>query len=134
MPCVHGHPIVDGTDMCAEGHAEGDPAPDTGGATASVTDLQNIIHQMLAIQNTSLQNPTTTRPDRSKAKPERPTIKQNSSDGDWQLYQDSWKRYKEMCKLTEPSEIRNELRCSCSHEVNQMLFDLVGPTILDSCT
>ena len=120
--------------MCAEGHAEGDPPPVTGGATASVADLQNILHQMLAIQNTSLQNPTTTRPDRSKAKPERPTIKQNSSDGDWQLYQDSWKRYKEMCKLTELSEIRNELRCSCSHEVNQMLFDLVGPTILDACT
>ena len=89
MPCVHGHPIVDGTGMCADGHAEGDPpppppnaAPNAGGATATIADLQNILTQMLAIQNTSLQNPTTTRPDRSKAKPERPTIKQNSSDGD----------------------------------------------------
>ena len=134
MPCIHGHPIVDGTGMCAEGHAEGDPPLNTGGTIASVAELQNILHLMLAIQNTSLQNPATTRPDCSKAKPERPIIKQNSSDGDWQLFQHSWKRYKAICKLTELPEIRTELRCSCSHEVNQMIFDLVGPTILDACT
>ena len=132
MPCIHGHPLVDGQDVCAEGHAAGEDVP----GPASIADLQNILHQMINIQNTSLQQPTTTsRSDRSgKAKPERPTIKQSSSDSDWELYQDSWRRYKQMCKLTDPTEIRNELRCTCAHEVNQLLFDIIGPATLDTCT
>ena len=132
MPCIHGHPLVDGGDVCADGHAAGEDVP----GPASIADLQNILHQMINIQNTSLQQPTTTsRSDRSgKAKPERPTIKQSSSDGDWELYQDSWRRYKQMCKLTDATEIRNELRCTCAHEVNQLLFDIIGPATLDTCT
>ena len=132
MPCIHGHPLVDGQDVCAQGHAGAEPPPEENPAT--VADLQNLLHQMLTLQNTSLQHSVNPRPDRNKAKPERPVIKQNSSDGDWQLYKDSWRRYKAMCRLTDPADIRNELRCTCSHEVNQLLFDLVGPTILDACT
>ena len=114
---------------------------------ASLTDLQNVITQMLTIQqNTTLLqqqqqqgqqtiNTTVNRPDtRSKAKPERPTIKQNSTEGEWGLFLDCWTRYKQMCKLTDPSEIRNELRCTCAAEVNRLLYDLIGPTILNACT
>ena len=144
--------------MCAEGHA-GPDAPDAdpplGGRhlvhnhingiqppnpppapAASIADLQNILHQMLNFQNTSLHHPpqTSTGQNRSKTKPERPKIKQNSSDGDWQLYLDSWRRYKQMCKLTDATEIRNELRCTCTQDVNQLLFDIVGPEQLDLCT
>ena len=132
MPCIHGHPLADGQDVCAQGHAAAEPPPEENPAT--VADLQNLLHQMLNIQNTSLQHSANPRSDRNKAKPERPVIKQNSSDGDWQLYKDSWRRYKEMCRLTDAADIRNELRCTCSHEVNQLLFDLIGPTILDTCT
>ena len=144
MPCIHGHPFLDGSDVCAQGHAgpeeNADPgqhqfAPTTPAApAASITDLQNLLHQMLNIQNTSLQRPPAPVRNQGKAKPERPTIKQNSSDGDWLLYEDSWRRYKAMCKLTDPTEVRNELRCTCSHDVNQLLFDIVGPRTLDACT
>ena len=134
MPCIHGHPLLDGQDVCAQGHAAGEEVAAVPGP-ASIADLQNIIQQMLSIQNTSIQQPATPRPDRvNKAKPDRPTIKQCSSDGDWQLYEDSWKRYKQMCKLTDPTESRNELRCTCAHEVNQLLFDIIGPATLDTCT
>ena len=145
MPCIHGHPFVDGSDVCAQGHAGPDDPPDLTAAptaptappvpAASIVDLQNLVHQILNIQSTSIQHtPVSTRPHQSKAKPERPTIKQNSSDGDWLLYEDSWRRYKQMCKLTDATEIRNELRCTCSHEVNQLLFDIVGPRTLDGCS
>ena len=156
MPCIHGHPFVDGGDVCEHGHAgpDEDPPPPNGHPvhnqvnggqqvpcppqipTASIADLQNLLHQMLNIQNASLLNPTTptTGHNRSKTKPERPKIKQNSSDSDWELFLDAWRRYKQMCKLTDLTEIRNELRCTCSHEVNQLLFDIVGPEQLDECT
>ena len=86
MLCIHGHAIEAGSDMCAQGHAGGAEQPPTAGAT-SIADLQNLLHQMMAIQNTSLQTQAPTAPrssDRNKVKPDRPTIKQNSSDGDWQ--------------------------------------------------
>ena len=38
-----------------------------------------------------------------------------------------------MSRLTDVGEIRNELRCACSQDVNKLLFDIVGPTILDAC-
>ena len=163
MVCVHGHPFVENSDVCVYGHHAGPddndnppgaqaqpttgaeatpistaPSTTTGAQLttppASLTDMQNLLTQMLAIQNNSLLHPPTSRADRSKTKPDRPTIKHNSTDGDWQLYNDSWLRYKQMCKITDPVEVRNELRCTCSHEVNQLLFDIVGPEILNSCS
>ena len=113
--------------MCEHGHAGGDPPPPQATPTPnpqnpahaaaiaqtttnqrSLADLQNLMHQMLAFQNNSLHNPPTPIvQDRSTTKPERPVLKQNSTDGDWQLLLDSWKRYKEMCKLRDPAEIWN---------------------------
>ena len=114
MLCIHGHPLTDGGTTCAQGHAGGeDPGSGTIAAAttnASIAELQQIIQQMLTIQNSSLRSPSSSN-SRSKAKPERPVLKQNSSDGEWQLLLDSWKRYKEMCKLQGLPEIRNELRC-----------------------
>ena len=46
-------------------------------------------------------------------KPDRPIIEQDSTDNDWALFTDSWQRYKDMCRLRDISEIRNELRSSC---------------------
>lgn len=139
MLCIHGHTLLEGGDVCAQGHAGADDLPPPGTPPvqqqgASITDLQNLIHQMLNIQNNSLQsaaNPT--RPG-NKVKPDRPTIKPNASDGDWQLFLDSWGRYKQMCKLVDTTEIRNELRCTCAPEVNKLLFDIIGSSVLDNCS
>ena len=61
---------------------------------ATIADLQHLLHQVISIQHGSAQQaaarpaPPAVRSDRAKAKPERPTIKQNSSDGDWRLFLD----------------------------------------------
>ena len=90
MSCIHGHALAEGG-MCAQGHAGGDNTGSTAVTTnASIAELQQIIHQMLTIQNTSMRTPSSS-DSRSKAKPERPVLKQNSSDGEWQLLLDSWK-------------------------------------------
>ena len=144
--CVHGHPLVDETNTCEEGHFAAPPAAPAAPPAASVAELQAIIQQMLVLQNNSLQQsqlasnataaaaPSTRTNNRNRAKPDRPAIKQNCTDGEWQLFVDSWRRYKSMCQLSELPDIRNELRCACSLEVNKLLFDIIGPTILDACT
>ena len=65
-------------------------------------------------------------------KPDRPTIEPDSSDNDWALFVDSWQRYKNMCRLRDDADIRNELRSCCSTEVNKLLFDLIGSERLNS--
>ena len=67
-------------------------------------------------------------------KPDRPIIEQDSTDNDWALFTDSWQRYKDMCRLRDISEIRNELRSSCSSDVNKLLFDLIGSDRLNSAS
>ena len=69
-------------------------------------------------------------------KPERPVVNANIDDREWALFEDSWKRYKKMCKLAseDVENIRLELRACCSSDVNKFLFEYVGPTILDNCT
>ena len=67
-------------------------------------------------------------------KPEKPEIKLDSSDGDWALFMDTWNRYKEMCKLTNPSTICNELRMVCTPELNRLLFNLMGAESLNTAS
>ena len=57
-------------------------------------------------------------------KPERPLVNANIDDREWALFEDSWKRYKKMCKLTngDVENIRLELRACCSPDVNKFLF------------
>ena len=67
--------------------------------------------------------------DKYKAKkPERPIIQPNLDDQEWALFEDSWGRYKKMCKLDEGDveNVRLELRECCSPEVNKFLFEYVG--------
>ena len=145
--CVHGHPLVDDTDTCEEGHFAAPPAGAQAAPAASVADLQALIQQMLVVQNNSLQQsrlasqaaadaapPPPRVNNRNRAKPDRPSIKHNSTDGEWQLFLDSWNRYKHMCNITDPAEIRNELRCASSPEVNKLVFEIFGPTVLDNCS
>ena len=69
-------------------------------------------------------------------KPERPIIQPNLDDQEWALFEDSWGRYKKMCKLDEGDveNVRLELRTCCSPEVNKFLFEYVGPAKLNVCT
>ena len=67
-------------------------------------------------------------------KPDGPTIRPESTDGDCAIFLDSWNHYKEMCGLTEPAVLRNEQRTACVSEVNRLLFDLVGAETLNSTT
>ena len=62
-------------------------------------------------------------------KPERPIIQPNLDDQEWALFEDSWDRYKKMCRLDDGDVeiIRLELRECCSPEVNKFLFEYVGP-------
>ena len=70
----------------------------------------------------------------ARAKIERPIIDADCSDNRWIIFRDAWTRYKEMATLTTPAEIRNELRSACTAKVNEMLFNFVGPDVLNNAT
>ena len=69
-------------------------------------------------------------------KPERPIIQANLDDQEWALVEDSWGRYKKMCRLNDADveNVRLELRECCSPEVNKFLFEYVGPAKLNECS
>ena len=67
-------------------------------------------------------------------RPDRPTIEANSSDSDWALFLDTWGRYKRMTKVTARDDITMELRACCSTDVNKLMFDFVGPVVLDNAS
>ncbi len=69
-------------------------------------------------------------------KPDRPVIDSELDDCDWELFLDTWYRYKDMIFVpaTDVNTIRNEIRAACSNEVNKLLFEYVGKTKLNNCT
>ena len=79
-------------------------------------------------------NTDTASSSRSK-KPDRLIIDANLDDQEWLLFLDAWERYKEMLGLlpTDVNKIRNELRSSCSADVNKLLFEYVGAAQLKTC-
>ena len=114
---------------------------DTENASASQTLMQQqvqLMQQMIELQrenNELRRNVHNSGSSSTNArKPDRPTIEPDSSDSDWALFVDSWERYKNMCKLREASDIRNELRSCCSSEINKLLFDLIGSERLNTTT
>ena len=105
----------------------------------SQPDMIQLMQQMISLQreNNELRRniPTATHSSSSSVrKPDRPIVEQDSSDSDWALFLDSWGRYKDMCRLREISEIRNELRSSCSPGINKLLFELVGSEKLNTAS
>ena len=114
---------------------------ETENASASQTLMQQqvqLMQQMIELQrenNELRRNVHSSGSSSTNArKPDRPTIEPDSSDSDWALFVDSWERYKNMCKLREVSDIRNELRSCCSSEINKLLFDLIGSERLNTTT
>ena len=101
-------------------------------ATAEqVTQLIQLMQQQVQQQQTLLQQRTG---DAKAKRPDRPVIESDIDDREWQLFLDTWSRYKTMAGLTAVDSIRLELRAACSIEVNKMLFEFVGPTALAACT
>ena len=104
----------------------------------SQNQMMQLMQQMIELQrenNELRRNMSGASNFSSKAKkPDRPIIEQDSTDNDWALFTDSWQRYKDMCRLRDISEIRNELRSSCSSDVNKLLFDLIGSDRLNSAS
>ena len=71
----------------------------------------------------------------TKAKrPDRPVINAGIDDREWTLFLDTWSRYKHMIGATDLVTIRMELRAACSPDVNKMLFEFVGPDVLNECS
>ena len=66
-----------------------------------------------------------------KAKPKRPSIEYQMEDLEWQIFEDAWKRYKSLAILEDEEEICLELRECCSSEVNKMLYEFKGATVLN---
>ena len=76
--------------------------------TTEAPSYRSLLHQLVELQkeNIELRRQATNDQhykDNYVRKPERPVIELDSSDGDWALFMDTWNRYKEMSKLTNPS-------------------------------
>ena len=106
-----------------------------------LTLMQQQMTQVMKLQeeNTQLRSgdtgshqQTTTR--KKTKTPDRPTVDANIDDREWELFKDSWWRYKTMTDITSVDDIRMELRAACSKDVNRLLFEFVGATTLDNTT
>ena len=110
-----------------------------GASAPDQPSLIQLMQQMISLQqeNNELRgNMSNSVPSQSSVvkKPDRPTVNQDSTDSDWALFIDSWSRYKDMCRLRDVAEIRNELRSACSNDVNKLLFDLIGSERLNNAS
>ena len=97
--------------------------------------MQQQITQLLSHLTTpGNANPPRTQQHAQRCKPARPVIEADCTDNKWVIFKDAWTRYKQMTRLTEQAEIRNELRSACTGAVNELLFNFVGPDQLDRAT
>ena len=97
--------------------------------------------EVLRVENSQLmtnavhQPPTQTTPQQQRPKtkaPDRPVINANTDEREWELFKDSWNRYKLLAGITDDNLLRMELRASCSQDVNRLLFEYVGASTLDT--
>lgn len=112
--------------------------PDTPSATDLTLVMVQMQQQQIEMQKQMAVLMTQLRPKtpavNSRAKLTRPIIDADTSDNRWVIFKDEWQRYKEMAKLSNPPDIRNELRAACSRKVNEMLFNFVGPDDLQTAS
>ena len=113
-------------------------------ATADqITQMMGLMQQQInLLTNQQTQQPPAadqTHSAKKTRKPDRPVVNAAIDDREWALFKDTWSRYKTMIGVssTTPEDvetIRMELRSTCSTEVNRMLFEFVGPDVLNACT
>ena len=108
-----------------------------------MSQLQTIQDENTHLRNTNLATNANTGqqtqqlqpPHRPKTKaPDRLVINTNIDEREWELFKDSWHRYKTMTAITDPNLIRMELRAACSQNVNRLLFEYVGATVRNTTT
>ena len=96
--------------------------------------MQQQMQQLNTLQRENV-HLRTGRPSGPKTKrPDRPTVNVNIDEREWELFKDTWQRYKTMTGLAGEDGIRMELRASCSSDVNKLLFEFVGATMLDTAS
>ena len=141
--CEFGHEIKGDENVCGEGHLvvtemymmmkmfakQQEQIQTQMQQLVASSEREQKLHEALS----AVARPTVDARTKTK-RPERPTISTDSSDNEWQIFIDSWGRYKEMADITEDAEIRNELRATCTSDVNSMLFNLVGAQKLKTAT
>ena len=66
-----------------------------------------------------------------KPKPKRLEIDAEIDDLEWQIFEDSWDRYKRIAELTDRDEVCLELRECCSSDVNKLLYEYKGKDALN---
>ena len=92
----------------------------------------------LHIENIQLRNNVDNAPappTRTKTKsPDRPIINPDTDEQEWELFKDSWERYKTMAAITDQNMLRLELRAACSQDVNRLLFEYIGGETLNAAT
>lgn len=122
------------------------PQPPAAREESPITLMLHMQQQQMAMQQQMAQlmsqlAPPAARADRQsetsrpvRAKIERPLMDADCSDNQWVIFQDAWQRYKQMTSLTDVAEIRNELRSACSPKVNEMLFNFIGPDVLNTAS
>ena len=140
--CAQGHPILEDQNVCAQGHPIAPPAAQGASAPPDPVAMMLQTQQMMQatmqqlLQNLALTAPAAPNPTpggRVK-RPDRPIIDADATDSDWAMFIDSWERYKTMTKISDPVEIRNELRSTCSSVINKLLFNFVGASTLNTCS
>ena len=94
--------------------------------------LQTLQTENSQLRNAQNPNPNVGRP-KTKA-PDRPVVNTNTDEREWELFKDSWGRYKTMTGITDVNLIRMELRAACSPDVNKLLFEYIGSTKLDAAS
>ena len=90
--------------------------------------------QVLQYENSQLRAASadsTTVPITKTKAPDRPVINTDTDAREWELFKDSWSRYKSMTAITDPNFVRMELRAACSQDVNRLLFEYVGSESLN---
>ena len=98
-----------------------------------VTELITLMQEQNQHMATLLQQPRPDNNSRTK-KPDRPVINAGMDDREWAVYLDSWSLYKNMTGINDANVLRNELRASCSNDLNKMLFEFVGADVLNAAT
>ena len=67
-------------------------------------------------------------------RPDRPKIDMDTSETAWAEFLDAWDRHKDWYSLSDPSQLRNELRMTCLPSVNRRLIELHGAALLKETT
>ena len=96
-------------------------------------DVLRTENNTLRTTTTTNNNPSGQQKPKTKA-PDRPIVNTNTDEREWELFKDSWGRYKLLAGITDDNLIQMELRAACSQDVNKLLFEYVGAATLNSAT